>query len=113
MTAELVTGLRALAEALPAGTAVPVPREVLLELLEASAGGVQTAATPLETSPNGAGVHPDQQLTVKEVAERFGLTTDWLYRHWRALGGVKHGRKVLRFPVAALARYMAARQRAP
>jgi hypothetical protein len=33
MTSELAAGLRSLAEALPAGAAVPVPREWLLELL--------------------------------------------------------------------------------
>lgn len=43
MTPELAAGLQALAEALPAGTPVPVPREVLLELLEAQGRAVQTS----------------------------------------------------------------------
>jgi Helix-turn-helix domain len=46
MTADLTAGLRALAEALPAGTAVPVPRELLLELLGSNGAAVQTSATP-------------------------------------------------------------------
>jgi hypothetical protein len=49
---------RAVAEALPVGTAVSVPRELLLELLEASAGRLQTSA-----------VSPD--LTVADLCTRF------------------------------------------
>lgn len=105
MTADLArAGLRALAEALPAGTAVPVPRELLLEFL--SHDGQQPALI------NGAGAPDESLLTVQEVAERFGVTPDWLYRHWKAVGGVKLGRKVLRFPASALPRYLAARRKA-
>jgi hypothetical protein len=106
MSPDLAVGLRALAEALPAGTAVPVPREMLLELL---AGGLDTS--PPATN-GGAGTADEQLLTVQEVADRFRLTTDWLYRHWKAVGGVKLGRKVLRFPASALPRYLAARRKA-
>lgn len=105
MTADLArAGLRALAEALPSGTAVPVPRELLLEFL--SHDGQQPALI------NGAGAPDESLLTVQEVAERFGVTPDWLYRHWKAVGGVKLGRKVLRFPASALPRYLAARRKA-
>src|SRR5688572_8438368 len=108
MTAKLAAGLRALAEALPVGTAVPVPREILLELLDAPA--LQPSARP---ASNGAAAAPDEQLlTVREVAERFGLTSDWLYRHWRAVGGVKLGRKVLRFPASAVREYIATKSKA-
>jgi hypothetical protein len=106
MSPDLAVGLRALAEALPAGTAVPVPREMLLELL---AGGLDTSAP---ATNGGAGTADEQLLTVQEVADRFRLTTDWLYRHWKAVGGVKLGRKVLRFPASALPRYLAARRKA-
>jgi predicted DNA-binding transcriptional regulator AlpA len=108
MTTDLAAGLRALlvyAETLPPGTVVPVPRETLLELL--SPNGVPPAST------NGAGAPDESLLTVQEVASRFGVTPDWLYRHWRAVGGVKLGRKVLRFPASALPRYLAARRKAP
>jgi predicted DNA-binding transcriptional regulator AlpA len=106
VTADLAAGLRALAEALPAGTAVPVPREVLLELLAAP-------AAPTPASANGAATPAEQLLTVQQVADRFGLTPDWLYRHWKTVGGVKLGRKVLRFPASALSRYLAAQRKAP
>jgi hypothetical protein len=49
MTSELAAGLRALqvyAETLPPGTAVPVPRETLLELLAGRAGGVAAHGGP-------------------------------------------------------------------
>jgi hypothetical protein len=105
MTADLVAGLRALAAALPADTPVPVPAGVLLELL--SPIGEQPAST------NGAGLPDESLLTVQEVAGRFGVTPDWLYRHWKAVGGVKLGRKVLRFPASALPRYLAARRKTP
>lgn len=95
--------LRALADALPPGAAVSVPREWLLELL-AAPGPAPAPAPPAADEP---------LLTVQEVADRFGVTPDWLYRHWKAVGGVKLGRKVLRFPAAALPRYLAARRKAP
>ena len=70
---DLAAGLRALAEALPAGTAVPVPREMLLAILE----GAPAPAAPT----NGTSTPNEPLLTVQEVATRFGLTPDWLYRH--------------------------------
>ena len=57
-------------------------------------------------------VKAQQLLTIQEVADRFGLTTDWLYRHWKSVGGVKLGRKMLRFPASALPRYLASRRKA-
>jgi helix-turn-helix protein len=60
VTSELANGLRALAEALPAGTAVPVPRELLLELL---AGSIPEPGPETRTAPD---------LTVAELAVRFG-----------------------------------------
>jgi excisionase family DNA binding protein len=105
VTSELAAGLRALAEALPAGTAVPVPRELLIELLAAP-------AAPTGASANGAGKPDEQLLTVQEVAERFGLSEDWLYRHSKDVGGVKLGRKVLRFPPSAVRQYIATKSKA-
>lgn len=105
-------GLRALAEVLLAGTAVPVPRELLLEILSPNGGMASAPAVPA-TSANGASTPDEALLTVRQVADRFGVTQDWLYRHWRAVGGVKLGRKVLRFPASALPRYLAAQRKAP
>lgn len=60
MTADRTAALLALAEALPAGTAVPVPREWLLDLLTGSEAQPATATLPLA------------DLTVGQLAERFG-----------------------------------------
>ncbi len=98
------SALRELAEALPEGAAVPVPRAWLLEIL------AESVPAPVQTSANEA---DEQLLTVQEVADRFGLSKDWLYRHWKAVGGVKLGRKVLRFPATALPKYLASRRRTP
>ena len=37
-------------------------------------------------------------LTAEQIAERLGVSTDYVYRHQRQLGGVKLSRRVLRFP---------------
>ena len=58
LTSEIAAGLRALAKALPTGTAVPVPRELLLELL----GG--SGAAPAELAP--------ADLTVADLCGQFG-----------------------------------------
>lgn len=49
--------LRALAESLPAGTSIPVPREALLQLLDGSADVCKTSET--------------RDLTVTDLAARF------------------------------------------
>ena len=86
--------------------------ELLLELLEAPGAGVQST-TPPASANGGASTPAERLLTVQEVADCFGLTPDWLYRHWKMVGGVKLGRKVLRFPADALPRYLAARRKDP
>jgi excisionase family DNA binding protein len=104
MTRDLVHGLRALAEALPAGTAVPVPRELLLELLaDGGAAEVAPAIAPAD-------------LTVAEVAARFGRQRSTV-RGWLERGDFPgayrlHGRE-WRIPAAALASFEAAARRPP
>jgi excisionase family DNA binding protein len=56
---DIRTALRLLADALPAGTALPVPRELLIELLDGSPEPDSAASAPAD-------------LTVEAVAERFG-----------------------------------------
>jgi hypothetical protein len=65
MTPHAAMGLRALAEALPAGTAVPVPRELLLELL----GAAHTA---------GVGDPLPSELTQREAADLLRVSVSYL-----------------------------------
>ncbi len=98
--------LRALAEALPPGSAVPVPVEWLLDLLGPSSLPPATAARALAGEPE------DRLLTVEEAARRLNVTKDWLYHHRKELPfAVKLGRKQLRFSAAKLERYLEARRR--
>lgn len=98
MTPEQLVGVRALAEALPAGTPLPLPRELVLELLGSSAVGPAAA----ETAP------PD--LTVADVAERFRRSSSTV-RGWILAGRLRSylfaGREH-RITAAALADFEAA-----
>ena len=58
---DLGAHLRALAESLPAGTVIPVPREWLLDLLGDEQAGQVALSDP-----------PPADLTVADVAARFG-----------------------------------------
>jgi hypothetical protein len=73
MTTDLAAGLSERAEALPAGTAVPVPREILLELLAGHAGAVQTSAKAAQQ---------DRPLMYRltQAAKATGLSEDFLRR---------------------------------
>ena len=101
MTADLAAGLRALADALPTGSAVPVPREALLELLEAA---------------EAPGICPTDP-TVEEVANRYGRALSTV-RGWceagRFSGAYKLHDREWRIPAAALEAFDAAgRRRTP
>jgi excisionase family DNA binding protein len=100
--------LRELAEALPPGAAVSVPREWLLELLDDTAAGVR----PPDLLQTSAHEPEDRLLTVDEAAQRLGVTKDWIYHHVKELPfAVKLGRRVLRFSALKLERYLEARRR--
>ena len=91
--------LRAIAEALPEGSAVPVPREWVLELAEPCGG---------ETPPPVA----DRLLTAAEVAERLGLSLVAVYRQAKRWPFTRRlGRRMLRFSEAGLARWLDHRPR--
>ena len=94
-------GLRALAESLPAGTAIPVPRELLLELLEGHAPAGQPAAA---------------DPTVDEVATRYGRAPSTV-RGWceagRFPGAYKLHDREWRIPRAAVEAFDVAQRERP
>ncbi len=96
MTPELLAGLRALAAALPPGTAVPVPLGMLLELLD----GTTAQAAP------SAGALPPADLTVGDLAKRYGRNKATV-RGWveagRFVGAYRmHGTREWRVPTSGV-----------
>jgi hypothetical protein len=93
--------LRALAEALPPGSAVTVPCEWLLEVVSNG------------SAPNADEV-PEKMLTAPQVAEMLNIGGEesktperWVYAHAEKLGGKRLSRRCLRFPESAVKRYLA------
>ena len=104
MTAADRLALHRLAEALPAGSAVPVPREWLLELLE--------GADPAPVSPTRGETPGDRLLTAHEVAARLGTSREWVYRQARRWPFTRRvARRALRFSEAGFARWVERRTR--
>ena len=91
--------LHRLAEALPAGSAVPVPREWLLELLSS---GQHTTAEPSPVPP--------ADLTVAQIASRYGRHASTV-RVWLERGAFPGAYKLRgrdwRGPAAGLAAFAA------
>lgn len=91
------TALRSLAEALPPGTALPVPREWLLELLTVATGEHQPAM-------------PDADLTVAQVAQRFDrqpATVRWWCEEGWLPGAYRFRGREWRIPPAGLEAFAA------
>lgn len=94
----VAAALREVATSLPPGTAIPVAREWILALLEATTG----------TTPPAL----DRMLTAGEVAERLHCSKQHVYREARRWPFTrKLARRVLRFSETGLERWLA-RQRA-
>ena len=53
---------------------------------------------------------PDSLLTAKQVAERLNAKPDWVYRHWRQIGGQKLD-GLLRFPARRVQSYLERQRR--
>lgn len=93
--------LRTLAEALPSGTSVPVPREHLLTLLNGAWTPQAATATPPAM---------DQLLTVHETAKLLGVSPQWLYKSGEARPfKVRVGRRTIRFSRAKIERWLTRR----
>lgn len=68
--------------------------------------GKPTASAPNSLSDCG------RYLTVKELVERFHVSSKWLYRHKRQMPHSQPSRKVLLFPEQAVTKWFASRKQA-
>jgi predicted DNA-binding transcriptional regulator AlpA len=60
---------------------------------------------------NQNGHDPDDRLvSADEAADFLGYSKDWIYRHWKKIGGRKIGAKGLRFSRHDLERWAASRK---
>ena len=88
--------LRRAVEALPPGSSLTLPREALLQALDGS-NGAPPAADP-----------PDRLLSVREAAERLGVSRRYLYGRAHLFPFTKRlSAKVLRFSSLGLERWLA------
>ena len=97
MTPDLRASLRCLAEALPPGSAVPVPREVLLELVTSQKGAeptVSPVAAPVTWRERLWTCPGDTRLGVRELAEALGRPRSWVYR---AVAGKREAKRLPAF----------------
>jgi predicted DNA-binding transcriptional regulator AlpA len=58
---------------------------------------------------NGA-AEPTELLKIKDAAQRLNQSKDWLYRHWKEVGGRKLGPKSIRFAPNDLEKWLASRR---
>jgi len=93
---DLRGALLALASALPAGSAISVPREALLDLLNHGSAPDQEP--------------PDRLLNAEQVATRMHVSEAWVYRQARRWPFTrKLGRRAVRFSEAGLVRWLSSR----
>jgi hypothetical protein len=82
---ELRVALRVLAEALPTGSAIPVPREALLELVNGDGEAPGHDGAPVPAPEPG-----DRLLSAKDAASRLGVSVRYLYQHRADFTFTKH-----------------------
>ena len=96
-----VADLRRALELLPEGASLTLGREVLLAAL----GGNGAAPSAPDPEPGA-----ECLLTARDVAERLSTSARFVYDHQAQLGGKRLSRRCLRFPEAAVRRYMERRR---
>jgi hypothetical protein len=90
--------LRQALAALPPDAVLTLP----VHELRAALGAEPTAPAPRE-------VGPGHLLTAVDVARRLGVSERWVYDHGDQLGVRRLSRRCVRFPEAAVVRYLARR----
>ena len=83
--------------------------DLLGQLADLVAERVAARLNGTGTAPPRAASPPEVLLTPAQVAQRLGVSRRFVYAHREQLGGRALSRRALRFPEAALARYLARR----
>lgn len=110
MSDDVRTHVRALVDAMPEASAVPVPRAWLLHLLASPPAPPPTSTPPVVALPT-----EPRLLTVQDVARRLSVSKATVYRHateddeWAPFVR-KMGARTLRFDERGLAAWMARRR---
>ena len=95
-----LSDLRRIAELLPPGGSITLPRDEVLAALDTTSAAVRPVAVAGE---------PETWLTAEECAKRLNVTKRWCYDHADKLGGRRLSRRCVRFSTRAVDRYMARR----
>src|SRR5262245_32232144 len=61
-------------------------------------------------SPRLSAAEPERALRIAEAAARLGMSKDYLYRHWRKLGGYKDDDGHVKFALSVIDRHVNARR---
>lgn len=100
-----VQELQQIAETLPPGALIALPREAILALVEAPQ--VVPEDQTQGTTPNG---HDDCLLTAREVAARLGTSVRYVYEHADRFPFTRRlGSRTVRFSERGLERWLARR----
>lgn len=83
--------------------------EELESLLEQAAERGAVRALAANHSNNGH-ISDDRLVSAQQAAEFLGYSKDWIYRHWKKIGGRKIGAKGLRFSRYDLERWAESRK---
>src|SRR5262245_43366002 len=70
---------------------------------------VLTRRSAFETGRQGP-AETERALRLAEAAARLGMSKDYLYRHWRKLGGYKDDDGHVKFALSAIQRHVNARR---
>jgi predicted DNA-binding transcriptional regulator AlpA len=71
---------------------------------------VERGVTRALAANHNGHVPDDRLVSAEDAADFLGYSKDWIYRHWKKIGGRKIGAKGLRFSRHDLERWAASRK---
>jgi hypothetical protein len=101
----LVPSLDALAEQPEAFDSLPpMAQAALLERVEVLAARLRVRLLAARATGLAPAPEPDRAVGLEEASGLLGLSRDFLYRHWKTLGGYKDADGRVRFTMSAIQR---------